>query len=95
MRESYGLRVLGFRIIRRNQESFRDLVAQECYGLTHELTTSKLMSGFMDGRDSRYTNAAWLELDRAMLEFTTSQRRTHERRTHRAIWGHLGIRRRS
>lgn len=86
------MKLLGLHVIRNNSASFRELVAQECYGLTHELVTNKLYAGFMDGRDSRYTNSAWMELDRAMLEFTTSQRRKHERRT---ILGRLGIRRRS
>lgn len=65
-----GLRIFGIRVVW--EKKFRRLVAAQCYGLTHELVTNKLHAGFMDGRESRYTNSAWLELDRAMKEFTDS-----------------------
>lgn len=93
-RESYGWRLPRLRIIRDNDESFRDLVAQQCYGLTHELVLRSLGASARDTRFTGNTDAAWMELDRAMLEFTTSQRRKHERRTYRAILGSMGIRRR-
>jgi hypothetical protein len=68
--KSYGVRFFGLRIIRNHERAFRKLVAQECYGLTHELVTLKLSQAFADGRNSSYTNNAWMTLDAEMKEFT-------------------------
>jgi hypothetical protein len=67
---SYGLRFFGFRIIRNKELSFRRLVAQQCYNLTHELVVTKVTGSFTDSRFSGYTNNAWMTLDAEMKEFT-------------------------
>lgn len=68
-KESYGYRFFGFRIIRNSDVSFGKLVADQCYNLTHELVTNKLYSSSMDSRFTGATDAAWMELDRAVKEF--------------------------
>lgn len=65
----YGRRFWGFRIIRDNDLDFRRLVAQECYGLTHEFVTNKLSNSFYAGIGTP-NYASLLELDRAMKRFT-------------------------
>lgn len=74
LEESLGLpkgvrmrKFLGFYLIR--PKHFRKVVAQQAGGLTHELCVTKVNAGFYDGRDTRYTNAAWLELDKQMRLF--------------------------
>lgn len=68
-RAHYGIRIFGFRVIRERNTSFGKLVAQECYNLTHELVLNKLTASRADSRFSGNTDAAWMELDRAVREF--------------------------
>lgn len=48
-------------------------VAVECYGLTHEFTTTMLMRNHKDGRFTGYTDAAYLQLDREMKAFVATK----------------------
>jgi hypothetical protein len=67
----YGVRlrrIFGFYFIR--PRDFRKVVAKSCYGLTHELVTTRLMESFTGFQFSGYTNSAWLELDKEMKAFT-------------------------
>lgn len=48
---------------------FRQLVARQCYGLTHEFVTNKLHDSFYAGIGSP-NYASLMELDRAMKQFT-------------------------
>jgi hypothetical protein len=68
-KESYGFRIFGFRIIRNSDTAFGKLVAQQAYNLTHELVTNKLWQSGNDFRFTGHTDAAWMELDRAVKEF--------------------------
>lgn len=67
--QHYGKRFFKWRIIRDNELSFRKLVAQECYALTHEFVRNKTYDSFYAGIGSP-NFAALQELDRAMKEFT-------------------------
>ena len=69
MRESYGWRLWRFRLIRDDEAAFRKLVAQQCYNLTHEFVTNKLWASKQDTRFTGNTDAAYMELDRAVKEF--------------------------
>lgn len=68
-KETYGRTFLGFRIIRDSDVSFKKLVARQCYNLTHEFVLGKLWESRQDTRFSGNTDAAWMELDRAVREF--------------------------
>lgn len=69
MKESFGRKFFGLRIIRNSDVAFGKLVARECYNLTHELVRDKLYAAFTDTREVSATRTAWLELDRAVREF--------------------------
>lgn len=61
----------GFYFFVTRRKWFRRLVAQECYHLTHEFVTSKLMTEFNEGGWHTGKNRAILfELDKEMQEFT-------------------------
>lgn len=68
-KEAYGWRFFGRRIIKDSDVAFGKLVAQQCYALTHELVCNKLMESRTDPRFTGNTDAAWMELDRAVREF--------------------------
>lgn len=68
-KNAYGRRFFKFRIIRDSETAFGKFVARQAYNLTHELVTSKLMASRQDTRFSGNTDAAWMELDRAVKEF--------------------------
>ena len=60
-----------FDLFFRRRRWFRRLVARECYNLTHEFVTSKLMTEFNGGGWHTGQNRAILfELDKEMQEFT-------------------------
>lgn len=68
-KESYGFRIFGIRIIRNSDTAFGKLVARQAYNLTHELVLNKLGASARDTRFTGNTDAAWMELDRAVKEF--------------------------
>jgi hypothetical protein len=68
-KESYGKRWWRFRIIRDTDTAFGKLVARQCANLTHELVRNKLWESRQDTRFTGNTDAAWMELDRAVNEF--------------------------
>lgn len=69
MKESFGWKFFGFRIIRDSDVSFGRFVAGQAYNLTHELVRNKLWESRQDTRFTGNTDAAWMELDRAVKEF--------------------------
>lgn len=68
-KETYGRSFFGFRIIRNTDRAFGKLVARQCYNLTHEFIRNKLWEARQDTRFTGNTDAAWMELDRAVKEF--------------------------
>ena len=69
MRTNYGWRFWRFRIIRDNETAFGKLVARQCYNLTHEFVVNRLNESRLDTRFTGNTDAAYMELDRAVKEF--------------------------
>lgn len=68
-KREFGRSFLGFRIIRNTDTAFGKLVARQAYNLTHELVQNKLWEARQDTRFTGNTDAAWMELDRAVKEF--------------------------